>query len=239
MIKRIPVAAIALFYLIAISVRYVTEYTSLAVHLGNQFYEILTGCGPAIGAIVASTVFGIKIAPTLKGNFKHILIPFSVYWLLPIALLSIYSYLTTKQVSVMLIFTILLYGLCEEIGWRGFLHQILKRLPRLINILLVTTLWYIWQLNFAFDAVHLFFSGILLVGSWGLGVVVDKTNSFLALAAFHSLNNFFPTLDVWRAIILLFLLIVWIATIIFLSRATKKIPAREAPAEWLGSSIFR
>ena len=218
MIKKVPILVIIVFYSIAVLLRYLTEYTALASHLGNKYYEILTGCGPAIGAVVSSKLFGIKIPLTLKGNFKNLLFPFLVYWLLPISLLSIYTYITANDIPVILISTILVYGLCEEIGWRGFLRQTLKPLPKFTGLLVLTTLWYIWHLNFGLDASHLIFFGILLLGSWGLGVVADKTNSLLALASFHSLNNFFPDINITRAIILLILMAVWITTIILLGR---------------------
>ena len=225
MMKKIPVLAIIVFYIIAVSLRYITEYTSLASNLGNKYYEILTGCGPAVGAIVASKLFGIRISLTLKGNFRNILVPFFIYWLLPVLLLSIYNYITTGEVSIILIITILVYGLCEEIGWRGFLRQTLNPLPKVTGILVLTLLWYTWHLNFGFDSSHVIFFGILLLGSWGLGVVADKTNSLLALAAFHSLNNFYPDIDIKRSIILIVLTAIWVSTIIFLGRTKRKLPA--------------
>ena len=210
------------FYIIAILLRYITEYTSLASHLGNQYYEILTGCGPVIGAIVASKLFHIPIPLTLGGKFRNTFIPFCIYWLLPIGLLSIYHYITSGEVSIILVFTILVYGLCEEIGWRGFLRETLKPLPKFTGIVVLTLLWYVWHLNFGFDSAHFLFFGILLLGSWGLGIVADKTKSLLALAAFHSLNNFFSDVDIVRAVILIVLAAVWIVAIVFLGRGERK-----------------
>ncbi len=218
MTKEIPIKAIIVFYIIAISLRYVTEYTSLASNLGNKYYEILTGIGPAVGAIVASKLFGFKIPLTLKGHFKNLLIPFSIYWLLPMLLISTYSYITTNDFSIVLCLTILIYGLCEEIGWRGFLQPALKPLPKFTGILVLTILWYVWHLNFGLSLSHLLFFGILLLGSWGIGLVADKTNSLLAVASFHALNNFFTKIDIEKAIILLILITIWITTIIYFKK---------------------
>ncbi len=218
MTKKIPITAIIVFYAIAIFLRYITEYTSLASNLDNKYYEILTGIGPAIGALVASKLFGFKISMTLKGDFKNLLIPFSIYWLLPMILISTYSYITTNDFSIMLCLTILVYGLCEEFGWRGFLQPALKFLPKFTGIFVLTILWYVWHLNFGLDLSHLMFFGILLLGSWGIGVVADKTNSLLAVAAFHSLNNFYPKLDIAKAIIFIILILIWIATIVYFKR---------------------
>ncbi len=223
--KKIPVAAIAVFYLIAVTLRYITEYTSLSSNLGNPYYEILTGIGPAAGAIIASRLFRIPIPLTLQGQFRNIGIPFLIYWLLPALLLSVYTRIVTHEVSIALVLTILVYGLCEEIGWRGFLRETLKPLPKWTGILVLTVLWYVWHLNFGFDAAHLLFFGVLLLGSWGLGVVADKTKSLLVLAAFHSLNNFFPDIDTPKAVLLATLTAVWITSIIFISRAQRKASA--------------
>ena len=225
MIKKIPVTAIIVFYIIAVSLRYVTEYTFLASHLGNKYYKILTGIGPAIGAIVASKLFGFKIPLTLKGNFKILLIPFSIYWLLPILLISVYSYITTNDFSIILCLTILVYGLFEEIGWRGFLQPALKPLPKFVGILVLTILWYVWHLNFGLDSSHFIFFGILLLGSWGIGLVANKTNSLLAVASFHSLNNFYPELDIEKAIILIILITIWITTVIYFKTSDEKTSA--------------
>lgn len=222
MIKKIPIVAIIVFYTIAISLRYLTNRTGLASYIGNPYYEILTGCGPAIGALITSKLFGIKIQMTLKGDFKNILIPFSIYWLFPILLISICSYVTNAGFPLVLVFTILVYGLCEEIGWRGFLQQALKPLPKYTGILTMTLLWYIWHLNFGFDSSHLIFFGILFLGSWGIGTVANKTNSLLAVAAFHSLNNFYPKLDIEKGIILIILLSIWITTVIYFKKIGKK-----------------
>ena len=222
MTKKIPIAAIIVFYIIAISIRYLTEYTSLASNLGNKYYEILTGIGPAIGALVASKLFGLKIPMTLKGDFKTLLIPFSIYWLLPMLLISTYSYITTNDFSIIFCLTVLVYGLCEEIGWRGFLQPALQSLSKFTSIFVLTILWYVWHLNFGLDLSHLIFFGILFLGSWGIGIVADKTNSLLAVAAFHSLNNFYPNLDIVKAVILIILITIWITTIIYFKRYFRK-----------------
>lgn len=220
--NKIPINAIVVFYIIAVLLRYIAEYTSLASNLGNMYYQIFTGIGPAVGALVASELYGIKILMTLKGNYKNRLMPFSIYWLLPMILIASYSYITTNNFSIVLCLTILVYGLCEEIGWRGFLQPALKPLPKWVGIFVLTVLWYVWHLNFGFDLAHLVFFVLLLLGSWGIGVVADKTKSLLAVASFHSLNNFFPSLDLAKAIIIIILIIVWITAVIYFERLNGK-----------------
>jgi membrane protease YdiL (CAAX protease family) len=190
-VKHKTIYAIAVFYAIAIALRYLTNKTSVLSGVDNSFIKIiLQGIGPTIGVIVASLIFKMKFRPmTLKGNYKQILVPFSVYWLLPILLISAYAFLTKGSFPVLTVSMFFIYGLLEEIGWRGFLQQQLKGLPQIWNILIVGILWFIWHLNFEMTTMNLLFLGLLIFGGWGIGIVANKTNSLLAVSAFHSLNN--------------------------------------------------
>jgi membrane protease YdiL (CAAX protease family) len=87
------------------------------------------------------------------------------------------------------VFIIFIYGLLEETGWRGFLQQQLQGLPKIWNILIVGTLWFVWHLNFDLTIMNLIFLGLLFFGTWGIGIVASTTKSLLAVSAFHSLNN--------------------------------------------------
>lgn len=208
--------AIGTFYLIAITLRYLTNKTTILSGVEPNFLlVILQGMGPAIGAVVACLVFRIKMEMSLKGNFKNIFIPLSVYWILTILLIGIVAYFTTGNFVLVPILTILIYGLLEEIGWRGFLQQVLRPLPKFAGILLIATLWFVWHLNFELTGSNLLFFGVLILGSWGIGVVADKTKSLLAAAAFHSLNNFFDVLNTKTTVILLSLTLLWILSILY------------------------
>ncbi|MDR2084917.1 MAG: CPBP family intramembrane metalloprotease [Bacteroidales bacterium] len=214
--KRKTIYAIIVFYAIAICSRYITNKTGILSGMDNFFLKaVLEGMGPAIGALVAMLIFKIPMQMSLKGNFKNIIIPLSIYWFLPIILITAVAYFTNLTFPVIGVTTILIYGLLEEIGWRGFLQQLLKPLPKFIGILIITILWFIWHLDFSLTIGNLIFLGILFLGSWGIGLVADKTNSLLAVAAFHSLNNFFTELNTQKIIILVILIVIWILTIVY------------------------
>lgn len=220
--RRKTIPAIVVFYVIALLLRYLTNKTALLSGVSNNFVVIiLQGAGPALGAFVALKVFRIKMKMSLKGNFGKLLVPLSVYWLFPAFLIGLVAWFTKGTFPVIAIFTILIYGLLEEIGWRGFLQQLLAPLPRFISLLIITVLWFVWHLNFEPNQSSLIFFLILLFGSWGIGLVADKTNSLLAVAAFHSLNNFFTDLNLQKAVILMVLVIIWILSIIYRHRLEK------------------
>ncbi|KKX50082.1 CPBP family intramembrane glutamic endopeptidase [Sphingobacterium sp. IITKGP-BTPF85] len=142
------------------------------------------------------------------------MIPFLLYWALPIILILGTEYAIKGTLSFEAITAILIYGLLEEIGWRGFLQQQLKPLPELLNVLIVAVLWFIWHLNFDFTSSNLLFLGILILGSWGIGKVANNTHSLLAVAAFHSLNNFFLEMNTLKIILLISLLSIWIIALV-------------------------
>jgi len=169
---KINYPAIITFYVIAIVLRYLTTKTALLnVVPGIYFKAILQGIGPAIGAIAAFTIFKIKPKLTLKGNYKKILTPLLIFWVLPVVLILGAEYYIKQTISITSVVVILIYGLLEETGWRGFLQQELKSLPPFLNIVIVSVLWFIWHLNFDFTTSNLLFLVILIAGSWGIGSV--------------------------------------------------------------------
>jgi len=220
---KINYFSIVLFYTIAISLRYLTNKTQLLNGISSEFLKIiLQGAGPAIGAWVTCSIFNIKHGLSLKGNYHQISVPFLLYWGFPITLILGVEYFSKGTFSFVAVAAILLYGLLEEIGWRGFLRQELKTLPPLLNILVVATLWFVWHLNFEMTTSNLLFFGILILGSWGIGKVADNTHSLLAVAAFHSVNNFFPAMNSTKIIILGALLAIWVASLIIRKKQLQK-----------------
>lgn len=80
------------------------------------------------------------------------------------------------------------YCIMEEFGWRGYMHEELKELKAWQKYLIVGFVWYLWHLAFLTEAVlgeNLFFLGMMLFGSWGIGQVADATKSIIASACFH------------------------------------------------------
>ena len=93
----------------------------------------------------------------------------------------------------------LLYCILEEYGWRGYLHEEFKHITPIKKYIIIGFLWYTWHLSFLKDVSlqnNLFFLGAMIVGSWGIGQVVDATKSILAGACFHLIIQiiFFNTL---------------------------------------------
>lgn len=228
---KINYLAILIFYIIAITCRYLSNKTDLFAGVENEYFKIVIGAvGPAIGAIVVFYLFKIKPVLTFKGNYRKIYFPFILFWSLPIIVITATAYFIKGTLPFDLVFFILVYGLLEELGWRGFLHQQLKSLPQVLSILIMSVLWFSWHLNFEMSSSNLIFFGIIIFGSWGLGKVADKTYSLLAVAAFHSLNNFFADLDLTKTITIISFVIIWIIGIKFRKQIEKITSANKSGA---------
>ena len=81
-----------------------------------------------------------------------------------------------------------LYCIMEEYGWRGYLQEELKRLKPWKKYLIIGFTWYLWHLTFLTKASvgdNLFFLGMMILGSWGIGQVAESTKSIIASSCFH------------------------------------------------------
>ncbi|HEY9259722.1 CPBP family intramembrane glutamic endopeptidase [Chitinophaga sp.] len=193
--NRISIGAIVTFYVIAVAVRYATNKTSLLSHLPTDALRIiLQGAGPAVAALIVMLAFRIKPTQTLWGSYHNKMGTLLLFWGLPFLAVGIITWIY-KGAFTTVIFPILMYGLLEEIGWRGFLHPSLSALPKFANIFLVAVLWFIWHLNFELSMANASFFCILLLSSWGLYAVANKTHSLIALSAFHAIYDIYAAAD--------------------------------------------
>lgn len=167
--KRKQILSIIVFYAIAILLRFLAVKTNLFHFTDNEFIQILLrGIGPATGAFVSIALFNIPVKLSLKGNYRNLFLPLLIFWIFPVILIGTVSYIQHEEFPFLLLFTVLVYGLLEEIGWRDFLQEQLKNLPKLQSIIIIAVLWFVWHLNFEFTISNMIFLGILFLGTWEL-----------------------------------------------------------------------
>ena len=186
--KNIHIGAIATFYIIAILVRLISLHVAdkcPAIETNYAFQvsaALVTGLGPALGALVAMFLFKRKTEYTLIGksawkSITTIVIPCIVFGIIGGWNLGVTC------------FWAFAYGLLEEYGWRGFLQYELRKLPVWQYVLIITVMWFLWHLDLNLRSALSFFL-LLLFASWGIGKVVSETHSLLLCAAFHGIANF-------------------------------------------------
>ena len=82
----------------------------------------------------------------------------------------------------------LIYCIMEEYGWRGYLQEELKSIKPWKKYFGIGFLWYFWHLTFLKEVSisdNLFFLGMMVFGSWGIGQIAKSTKSIMACACFH------------------------------------------------------
>ncbi len=222
--KGIHIGAIVTFYIIALLVRLISllvvnKYPSIGT---NYAFQIATGLGPAIGALVVMLVFKRKTEYTLIGrsawkSIATIVIPCVVFGIIGGWNMGVICLLA------------FVYGLLEEFGWRGFLQYELRKLPMWQYVLIITMMWFLWHLDLNQRSVLPFFL-LLLFASWGIGKVVSETHSLLLCAAFHGIVNF-SKLDLFSdttfTVAFICVIVFWIIMWYFVGHSTNQ-QGREA-----------
>ena len=157
---------------------------------------ILEGSGVFTGALVAIKLLEKerKTVITFFGTSQKMGLLMSV---IPIALLSIIGVknefgINENLYGLYAILISLIYAIMEEFGWRGYLQNEFSYLKPIKKYLLIGFIWYLWHLSFLTNATikdNLFFFGMMIFGSWGIGQVAETTKSILASACFHLIIN--------------------------------------------------
>ena len=182
--RDIHFGAIVLFYVIALALRLTTLIIGIKFPIlkENYLFQLSTGLGPAIGAIIAMAVFKHKTEYSIMGKsvWKSILTI-----VVPCLVFGIIGGLKMGG----LCFLAFTYGLLEEYGWRGFLQYELRALPWWQYALIITVMWFLWHLDWGQRNMLPFFL-LLLFASLGIGKVATDTHSLLFCAAFHGIVNF-------------------------------------------------
>ena len=184
MYKNIHFSSIIVFYIISLILRLII------IVVGNKYptlwesyaFQLSTGLGPAIGALIAMAIFKRKTKYTITGKsaWKSV-----ITIAVPCLVFGIIGGLN-MAVLCLLAFT---YGLFEEYGWRGFLQYELRNLPIWQYVLIITVMWFLWHLDLNQRSILPFFL-LLLFASWGIGKVASDTHSLLFCSAFHGIVNF-------------------------------------------------
>ena len=199
--ERINWKRIGLFLVIAITISNIFRFDIFELkpeleQLPTWIYiltsVLLEGSGVIIGALI--------VLPLLKKQRKTEISLFGtskskslLMAIIPIIMLTIIGVenefeLDTHLYGFIAITTTLIYCIMEEYGWRGYLQEELKILKPWQKYLIIGFIWYLWHLTFLTDASlgdNLFFLGMMVFGSWGIGLVAESTKSIVASACFH------------------------------------------------------
>lgn len=179
---------IAVFYVIALAVRVASLYVvPRACPAAEQtiWWQMLTGAGPAVGAIVAVVALRRKMYCSLLGSSA---LKSLACVALPALALALFAPGGLRAAGIFL--GCIVYALLEETGWRGYLLSEFSDKKQWKRVLVVTAFWFVWHLDAA-HLTNLLFPLILLLSSWGLDQLAHDTHSLTLCACFHGLFNLF------------------------------------------------
>lgn len=205
---------VALFLVIAITVSNVFRFDIFAIYPFIKDYSkllyiisvsVLEGAGIFGAAILAIYLLKKqrKTEITFFGTSKTKAIVMAV---IPVVLLTFFGVnnslgFDANTYGFIAGFWTLIYCILEEYGWRGYLEEEFKGIKTVVRILIIGSIWYFWHLSFFTAATvgqNLFFLGMLIFGSWGIGKVAEITKSILASACFHLIVNLFMYNEFFR-----------------------------------------
>lgn len=199
--QRINWKRLVIFLLIAITISNIfrfdifdlkSELEKLPAWIFIFTSVLLEGSGVIIGAVI--------IIPFLKKEKKTEISLFGtsklkslIMAMIPIIILTIIGVRNDHGMDYQIYGFIaalgtFLYCIMEEYGWRGYLQEELKILKSWKKYLIIGFIWYLWHLTFLTKASvgdNLFFLGMMILGSWGIGQVAESTKSIMASACFH------------------------------------------------------
>lgn len=201
--NKISWKRILLFLIIAISVSNIFRFDifafreslkQLPVWLFLLTTALLEGSGVIIGAFVAIKLLKKerKTEMSLFGTSRSNSLLMAVVPLIILTVVGVTNDqgLNSHAFGFFSIIASFLYCIMEEYGWRGYLQEELKGIKPWGKYLAIGFIWYFWHLSFLTKASagdNLFFLGMMVLGSWGIGQVAESTKSIIACACFHLL----------------------------------------------------
>lgn len=150
------------------------------------------GVGIFLAAIIARRMLAAHrpFPMAFLGQFPHIAVAMAAIAIVLLALVGVENpyHLEPHVYGIIAGAGTLMYCIMEEYGWRGYLQTELCAFTAKLKYVLVGSCWYLWHLTFLTDASlqdNLFFLGMMIFGSWGIGQVAETTKSILVCACFH------------------------------------------------------
>lgn len=192
---------ILVFYLISLISSIVLRiyspewFNQLHLPYGLSIYkEWPGGLGPFVGALFVTRIFNVERTISFFGTSKAksilmAIIPVVLFTIVGASTSEVNSHFYGFHLGVMLV----IYGLLEETGWRGYLQDELRGIHPVIKYVLIGFLWYAWHLTFIGNILHLkselIILFILILASWGIGQAAEYTRSIIVSGCLHIIGN--------------------------------------------------
>lgn len=196
--------------------------------------NLFVALGPCIAAMISSFLFKSQ-QPQKVSLFGKNVVSSILFCIAPAGMLVLIgiqnkSFINEHQYALMMTLYWYLYVLGEEIGWRGYLQQIIKASDG-VKAVLMGVCWYSWHLTFFLDKTsfvkEISFLFILICGSLLLIKLSKITISLLVSVGLHFTFSVITNITFKSSYIygLLAVMIIW-AIIIIKGYKEKQIQAK-------------
>jgi hypothetical protein len=194
--RRLAIA-IALFYAMALGLSFAAAQFPATNVIGGYRMDggLLIGLGPLVATVAACLLLKQRF-PSLFGRELAI---GALALLVPIGLSAFVGFGKAIPAGITgLIFgaSIVVYCICEEAGWRGFLTGNLLWMKEWHAALLTGIMWFAWHFTFMsemYDPDYLpGFTAAIIAGSFGLAATRRFTGGFALAAGWHTAVKLTP-----------------------------------------------
>jgi len=190
---------IAFYYVIALSTSFIFRLNVLNLDFDKSIYsDLIIGLLGAFGPFLA----GLFMRNSVKSNkYKISFLGFFKWKSVALILIPAICFgffgaknglMNSHLFGLLLGLYIVIYGILEETGWRGYLQQEFIELKPILKYLIVACFWYTWHLTFLGKTTfvnELVIFAILFGSSIGIGIVADRTQSIIYASCFHIIGN--------------------------------------------------
>ena len=205
---------VSIYYLIALAFSFLARFswhTSDPVvaapgAMWNLYWHQVSALGPFLGALAIWAAFRPERSITFGGTWPAMGLCMLAVPALVLGVLGVDNGFAVERhvFGAHLGLWIVLYGILEETGWRGYLQGEFANRAAIVRYVIVGLFWYAWHFSWLIghsvggEAAGL---AILLLASVAIGFVAERTRSIFAAAALHAAGNiFFMTADFRRII---------------------------------------
>ena len=191
------IVAVAAFYLVAVGISLAAAGFPATDFIGQYRVDggLLIGLGPLLGAVVGAILLRQRFPSLFGSNF----IIGTLALLAPSALTAITGFGALASPGVpgfIFAASIMVYCICEEAGWRGFLTANLAWMKDWHADLLSGVLWFAWHFTFMrelYDPSYLTtFVPAIIAGAFGLAATRRMTGGFALASGWHAAVKLLP-----------------------------------------------
>ncbi len=191
-------SSVVLYYVIACVISWPLFWRAQVLGIPTSFVLIMWG--PGIAALITGFLFRSRYERTIS-FFGAVPAKSLLFYVAPVMVLAIAVGSTAEEVELSATFLARFVGLAfvytlgEELGWRGFLQDALRPIPKPGRYVLIGAMWEFWHFtnriygneNFLLTLAVSY--PVVIIVSWIIGEATDRSKSLCVAVTLHAWVN--------------------------------------------------